>query len=208
MADSQSLIDDLDFAARIARDGAATPLLGGPYFLLWSGLLVPTLLAHGLALRQVLPVPETMLGLLWLGYGIAGGILSGILGRRRAAAAGANTFLNRLSRISGITLSVVIFSYVIALAIAVAWGTFGHDRFNLILPFAFGVQSFHLMLLGSLSGRSYLKRAAYLAGLTMVVTLVLNSDDIIYFIAAASAVFSMMLPGFLELRGEQQPGHG
>ena len=64
MTDPQTLIDDLDYAAQLARDGANTPMLGGPFFLLWSGLLIPTLLAHGLVLLGVIPLPVQMLGVL------------------------------------------------------------------------------------------------------------------------------------------------
>ncbi|MEE4244437.1 MAG: hypothetical protein V2I33_03440 [Kangiellaceae bacterium] len=199
----QQLLDDLDFATKLAREGANTPLLGGPYFLIWSGLLIPTLLIHGAIIDGLLPLSVNSIGFMWMIYVITGGVLSTIYGFQARAKAGVNSWLNRLSRTAGITVSVLIFSFAIAMTVAVAMGKFERQSFNLILPFAFALQTFHLTILGRLSQKNYLISASYFAATSMVVTLLLNDSNMIYYFSAVSVLLTMTLPGYLEIRDER-----
>ncbi|GFD90682.1 hypothetical protein KUL152_29080 [Tenacibaculum sp. KUL152] len=199
----QQLLDDLDFAAKLARDGANTPLLGGTYFIIWSGLLVPTLMLHGATIDGFLPLSSNYTGVMWMVYGIVGTLLSTIYGFKARAKRGTNAWLNRLSRTAGITVSVLIFSFAIAMSVAVAMGKFGKESFNLVLPFAFALQTLHLTILGRLSQKSYLISASYFAAISMVVTLIFNDQNLIYYFSAFSVLLTMALPGFLEIREER-----
>lgn len=199
----KQLLEDLDFATKLARDGANTPLLGGIHFIIWSGLLIPTLLIHGAIVDGFLPISGNSLGFMWLIYGVLGGLLSTIYGARARTKAGNNSWLNRLARTAGITASVLIFSFAIALTVAVIMGSFERQSFNLILPFAFALQTFHLTLLGRLSQKSYLTNASYIAAISMVVTLLFNGLNLIYYFSAISVLLTMTLPGYLEIRDEK-----
>ncbi|WP_338518953.1 hypothetical protein [Alteromonas gracilis] len=198
----QQLLDDLDFAAKLARDGANTPLLGGTYFIIWSGLLVPTLILHGATIDGFLPISANYVGLMWMAYGIVGTVLSTIYGFKARTKKGINSWLNRLSRTAGITVSVLIFSFAVAMTVSVAMGKFEKESFNLILPFAFALQTFHLTILGRLSQKAYLISASYFAAISMLVTLIFNDLNLIYYFSAFSVLLTMTLPGFLEIRDE------
>ncbi|MEM8940582.1 MAG: hypothetical protein AAGC91_00400 [Pseudomonadota bacterium] len=204
MDDKNALLADLDFAATLARDAANTPLLGGVYFLIWSSLLVPTLLIHGGVLQGWAPLDPSNLGMLWLGYAVIGITLSTAYGTLSAKKSGSNTFLNRLSRASGIVLCTLIFTFAAAISVAVGSGQIGIVAFNLILSFAFGLNAFHLAVLGALSGKRYLRWSALIAGIAMVLTVFYNQDSGVYFIAAVGVCLSMALPGILEVRAEHR----
>ncbi|MEM1191218.1 MAG: hypothetical protein AAGI72_21995 [Pseudomonadota bacterium] len=202
MDEKNALLADLDFAATLAREAANTPLLGGAHFLIWSGLLVPTLLIHGSVLQGWLPLEPSLIGVLWLIYAIVGVTLSTLLGVRLANKPGANTFLNRLSRASGIALCALIFTFAAATSVAVGTRQVGYEAFNLILAFAFGLNAFHLVVLGALSGKRHLWWCAFFAGAAMVFTVFYSQDSFVYFVAAFGVCLSMTLPGILELRAE------
>ncbi|MEM6483515.1 MAG: hypothetical protein AAF662_00825 [Pseudomonadota bacterium] len=204
MDDKNSLLEDLDFAATLARDAANTPLLGGVYFLIWSGLLVPTLLVHGGVVQGWVPLDPSSIGLLWLGYAVVGITFSTVFGMRTANRPGSNTFLNRLSRASGIVLCTLIFTFATAISVAVSAERIGFEAYNLILAFAFGLNAFHLAVLGALSRKRYLRWSALMAGVAMVLTVFYCQDPVVYFIAALGVCLSMTLPGILEVRAEHR----
>lgn len=204
MTDKDTLMADLDFAAKLARDGASTPLLGGTFFVIWSGLLVPTLILHGLTVSRYLPFPPEYIGLIWFAFGICGSVLTIIFDRKNRNKSGATTFLNRLGRQAGWSVNLLIFSFVAATALRVLLSEADWSSFNMILPVAFGLQALQMSVLGHLSGKKYLMRAAYLAGIAMVCTLILNHRVEIYYVSAICILFSMMLPGILEIKAERQ----
>jgi len=206
MTDNSTLLDDLDFAAKLAKDGAATPLLGGPFLLMWSALLIPTLIFHGLTLMDKTPLPIEKIGLVWFAYGLIGAVLSFILGATFIRKTGSNSFLNQLGRYVGLSTGLIIFAFAVAVVIAVQMGVLDNDGYNHIIPFAFGVSTLNLAVLGAMSRKSYLRAAAFIAGSMMVITLLLIRQPALYFVAALGVFLTMTLPGYLELRGETQHG--
>lgn len=203
---NDQLLSDLNFAAKLAKDGAQAPLLGGPFLLVWSGLLIPTLLAHGAILDGLISISTNKISMMWLLYGVLGGVLSLFLGVKRKTKPGNNSLLNRLSRTSGITLSVLIFCFAVVVSIGVSQGKLAPDTFNFILPFAFGMQAMQLVVLGYLSQKAYLIKSGYIAGLSMGLTLFFNTSNEVYYIAAASVLLTMTLPGYLEMKKEKFNG--
>lgn len=204
MTDNSELLKDLDFAAQLAKQGANTPLLGGKYFILWSGLLIPALVLHGLVVNGFIDLENSKIGLIWMGYGITGGVLSFLFGFLGSNKAGATTTLNKLSSRSGILVSIIIFTFALAMVVSVVVGTFSYSAFNLILPFAFGISAFHLGILGLIAKLNYLKFAAIVAWLGMVTALVFNQHPYLYFFVAIFVVFSQTIPGIIELKNEKQ----
>ncbi|MEW9798573.1 hypothetical protein [Alteromonas sp. CYL-A6] len=200
---NHKLISDLDFAAKLAKDAAHSPLLGGVFFLIWSSLLVPTLLLHGAAKAELFPLTGKGLSLVWLGYGVLGGLLSMLAAKRKREKSGVNSFVNRLSAISGKTLGLLVGVYALAVFTAVVGGILDPEAYNLILPFAFGIEALHLHILGSLSNKKYLSLAALGCGVAMIVTLLLNNHVTMYFLAALAVALCMALPGYIELKEER-----
>ncbi|MDA8708800.1 hypothetical protein N9M10_05425 [Hellea sp.] len=65
----EQILADLDYASSIAKDGANTPLLGGPIGLMWGCLVVPTLIAHGAIMEGLINLPQDKIGFIWMAYG-------------------------------------------------------------------------------------------------------------------------------------------
>jgi len=206
MTDKSALLDDLSFAAKLAKDGAQTPLLGGPFQLMWSALLIPTLIFHGLTLMGHSPIGIEKIGLLWFAYGLIGTVLSVILGKSHIQKNGANSFLNQLGRHVGISTGIIIFAFAITTVIAVHRDVLGTDGYNMIIPFAFGLSTLNLAILGAMSQRAYLRWAALIAGAMMVITLLLIRQPALYFAAAFGVFLTMTFPGYIERRAEMQHG--
>jgi len=206
MTDKSSLLSDLDFAAQLAKDGAQTPLLGGPFQLMWSGLLIPTLIIHGLILSERLPLTIDKAGLLWFGYGVIGTIFSIFLGKRAGRKLGSNSLLNRIGRYLGTSTGILVFAFAITTVFGVAMGKLDITAFNSIIPLAFGLSALNHAVLGGLTGKTYIRWSALIAGAMMVITLLLTRETAIYFAAALGVFLTMTLPGYLELRDESQNG--
>ncbi len=206
MTDKSSLLSDLDFAAQLAKDGAQTPLLGGPFQLMWSSLLIPTLILHGLILSERLPLTIDKAGLLWLSYGLIGTFLSVRLGKRTGKKLGSNSLLNRVGANLGISTGVLISAFAITTVIGVGMGKLDSTAYNSIIPVAFGLSALNHAVLGGLTRKTYIRASAVIAGAMMVITLLLTRETAIYFVAALGVFLTMTLPGYLEMRGESKNG--
>jgi len=87
----EQIIADLDYASAIARDGATTPLLGGPIGLIWGILISAALMGMWAILTRIINVPYNAIWIIWVG-----GFGSAILGKRIDNKAGANSVANRV----------------------------------------------------------------------------------------------------------------
>ena len=199
--DRTRLAQDLDYALDLARAGREAPLLGGPIGLMWTGLATVALTLHGLALVGVLRIPEPMLGLIWLAYGVVGTALSYGLGKRFANTPGARTFANRVSEATWTASGILIAAIAVSAVVAFSLGLFrDYTVFAFIVPFAFGVSSVSNAVLARITGHGYLKFAAWGAGVATVVTLMMATQPAMYLVAAAGVLVSGVIPSWIELR--------
>ena len=64
----EQIIADLDYASAIARDGATTPLLGGPIGLMWGILISAALMGMWAILTRIINVPYNAIWIICLLY--------------------------------------------------------------------------------------------------------------------------------------------
>jgi len=197
------LIADLEFASAIAKDGAHTPLLGGPIGLMWGCLLIPTLILHGSTLLGLTPLAIEQIGFVWAAYGVIGTVLSIILGRRISAKAGSASMLNRLSGALGTAMGILIFAYAITTVVLVLKNDMPSYLYNFIIVVGFALGCLHGTVLGALSQRNYLKYCGLISGVFMVICLLMVKQNEVYFVGAVGIVLTQIIPNIMEIRGER-----
>jgi len=194
--------ENLGYLKELAQQGANAPLLGGRIGLMWNILLIPALITHGLAITGRLNVPEDRIGMIWMAFGITGGILSVILARGLNNKPGSGSLGNRIESIVWPTTALLIFAFAISIGFAVGQNGSSTELFNMIVPFAFGIGTINMMLLGRITRQSFLTFAGLASGVFMVLTTVFIDSPNLYFLAAGGVVLSGILPGLAQMRKE------
>lgn len=192
---TQGAHEDLAYLKSLAESGANAPLIGGRYLLLWGGLSVLATIAHGLVLEGTLPLATRNVGVIWMVYGLVGGVTSAFLGRGLAGKPGARSAANRVSRAAWMTVGIGIFAYVLSLVLWTAVFNTPVVLFDSILTIAFFGYGFAFSVTAALSGLRWLYGPALLSGLAAIITPVLYGTSELYFLSAAAIALSAVLPG-------------
>jgi len=195
---------NLDYLKSLAEQGANTPLLGGRIGLVWTALLVPTLFIHGAAAAGMLNISENSVGMLWMVFGIVGGILSFILSRNLDKKPGSGSIGNKIESLIWPVQALLIFGYAIAAVLAINLNKAPLIIINTIMPFAFALGAVNLILLGRITQQSYLFLAGIVSGLFMLLTMVFITEPSIYFISAIGVFFTGVLPSIIQMRKEPE----
>ncbi|NNE57846.1 MAG: hypothetical protein HKN36_07035 [Hellea sp.] len=198
------IMADLAYVKSVAEEGRNAPLLGGRVGLMWTGLLVPTLIAHGLTAAGKTPIAPNQVGLLWLAFGIIGAVLAVFLIRSIKGKPGGSALANRIESVIWPTTSVLIFGYAIALGFAFGPADLPPVIFDTILPLAFALTAVNLMVLGKITDKGYMKLAGLISGLAMIACVFLIGNPAIYYVAAAGVFLTGVIPSLVQMRNEPQ----
>lgn len=197
---SDTLMQDLADATRIAREGEQAPLLGGPVGLMWAILTTIALMTHGAVLAGWIDIPVQMTGLIWATQGIVGTILTLILSRRISTKTGCHSFANRAAEGAWHSGGIMIATFAISLVVASFMGRTEIVDFNFIVPAAFAISAVINGLLAKLTGHGYLKFGAIMSGVATTVTLIMVREPEMYFVAGALLIVSGVIPSLVENR--------
>lgn len=196
------MLDDLKYAREIAEQGQFAPLLGGRIGLMWGCLLAPTLLIQGLILTGRLDVAPQFLGLVWMIFGIGGGLLTFILGRQIENKTGANSIGNRVEQAvwTGTTFMLMAIAFAVAYSVVVLGKD--HSLFDVIMAIAFGSQAVSYYVIAKISGEKmlYFPMIIALALSAIVMTMIGNPNS--YFIGAFGLIFTVIIPALTHLKNE------
>lgn len=193
----RQIAEDLDYVRTLAEAGRAAPPVGGRFMVLW-GLLVPAVMAtHWAIVTGRLDIPPQALLWMWIGMGVGGGLVSGLIGRAVDKAPGASAANNRMSSAVwgamplALTASFVgIFSAIQFLdAPLLLWNIIPGIALTLYGASYLAVSFFQKSGLGVFSGVASLITAAACFAL-------LERADI-YLIAAVGIVVSTLIPGLI-----------
>lgn len=197
---------DIGYLKSIAEEGRNAPLLGGRIGLMWTALLIPTLIIHGVTAMGKGPLAIQHIGALWLAFGIIGGGISILLARGLDKKSGANSIANKVEAFVWPITAILIFAYAIALTIGQVTTNISPLMFNSIMPFAFALSAVNLGVLAALTGKSYFKYSAALSGLAMIACTLLMARPEVYFVAAAGVLLTGVLPSLLQMKDEPRAG--
>jgi len=198
----ETALNDLDYIKTLAEDGANTPLLGGRIGLMWSCLLIPTLLVQGLILMQIINIPLNYIGFAWMVFGILGGVLTFILGKSLDKKPGAFSSINRTEQATWTATTIVMFGFAVSVAIGVLIMGKPYWLYDIILAFAFGTYVINYYVLANLSGQKQLYIPAIIAFVLMVIMMINIGNPIIYLIAAVGVIFTAVIPSLMSLKNE------
>jgi hypothetical protein len=196
------ILDDLHYARNLAEQGANTPLLGGRIGLMWGCLLVPTLLIHGLTLMGIVPMPQPYIGLIWLTFGLGGGLLTWILGRGLDDKPGANSVINRIEQATWTAATLMIFGLAIGVSYSVLMMSKPYWLYDVIMAAAFGTYVINYYVLAKLSGLTRLYIPMLMAFVLMVVIVVNVGQPWIYVLAAFGVLLTAVIPALISLKNE------
>lgn len=191
------IMADLDYASQLAKDGANTPLLGGPIGLMWGILLTLILGYQYLILAQKISLPPESLAIAWIAYGGIGGIGSTILGRQIDRMPGANSVNNRVETYVWIMFVGGIAAVVAGSILNMTLGEGDQTTWNTVLIFAFAGQGMAYGIIAKLAKEKVLHIASFLSFTFAAVVFMLIHDPIIYLIGSIGAIVTIVIPNLL-----------
>ena len=191
---------DLDFATRLAREGAHTPLLGGPIGLMWGVLIAATTLVQYLILEQVIALPLGALAVLWIGFGLVGGLGSWLLGRRIEAQPGAGSVANRVEGYVWTLFAGMLGALVVGIVLDLFVGGGGPTQWDFIIPVTFAGQGLAYGVVAKLTGLRWLHLARFAGFAFGALTMTAVGENVIYLIASVGAVLTVVLPSLRTMK--------
>ncbi len=193
---------DLEYLRSIAESGHRAPLLGGRFFIWWGVLAAIALLVHWSIISGKLPIPVSMLGLIWLAYGVIGVTGTRFLARGVRGKPGAGAAGNRAERAVWGAVTAAIFAYAIGAAITFAMGR-GHpilfDTIPLVAFIGYGIS---FSVTAALGGPGWMKPLAWLAWLAAAGGLYFAGTPELYLYASGVVLLLALVPGLVTLRQE------
>ena len=204
--DKKEALSDLDYLKTLAESGQKSPLLGGRIGLMWTILLVPTLIVHGLVETKTVDIPPQNIGFLWMCFGVLGGILSLILARGLERKSGAGTVANQAAATVWPFSTILIFTFAISIVVGTAFNQLPMNAFNFIMPLAFSTAAMSQAVLARMTGETFLRIASW-GGLVFVCLTAMFADrGEVYFISAFGVLLTGVIPSVIELRKEMAGG--
>lgn len=199
---STTALDDLSYVRSLAEEGRHAPLISGRIGLMWGVLLSITLLIHGLAAYGLAGFSIEYIGVLWLAFGVTGGILTAILRRTLKDKPGKSAINNRVEKAVWSASAIVIFTIAISIAISVAKNGHPYWLFDIIMAIAFGSHAINYYVLSKITGASALMVPSFIALTLCALMIIMLGSPAVYFIAAIGVVFTIILPSVSDIRKE------
>ena len=197
---------DLEYLRSVAESGRDAPLLGGRFFVWWGVLAAITLLVHWSVITGLLPVPTSMVGLIWLGYGVIGLAGTRFLARGLRGKPGQGAVGNRAERAVWRAITAAIFFYAAGTAVAAALGRGSPILFDTIPIVAFIGYGISFSVTATMGGPGWMKPLAWLSWLAAAGGLYFAGTPELYLYASGVVLLLALVPGLIILR--QEPAGG
>lgn len=200
MTEKDTLLADLEHASRIARDGAETPLVGGPIGLMWGILMTLTFALHYLIITQILPLSEWWLAILWGSFAVLGGLGSALLGTKIDKKSGSSSLMNRIEQYVWIMFSAALVSLAVGVLLNLILNNGSFQLWTIVLIAGFAGQGLAYGVTAKLTGHGWLHYAAFSSFTLAAITMSFYNDSIVYLIASVGSVFSIIIPSLLSMK--------
>lgn len=198
------LADDIDYLKDLAEAGDCAPSLSGRFALLWFGLAAVTLMVHWAILRGLIPgMTEQWVGLVWLVFGLVGGIGSYLIGLSIRDLPGQASAGNRVDRHTWKITALGLFLFAASIFTVVMLRAEATPLlFDMIMPTAFLTYAV-----------SYGATAAFTRGISrwlpvimslvfVVITILFVGSPELYLAACVGVVAVWSVAGYRQLREE------
>ena len=197
---SKDILADLEQASRIAREGAETPLLGGPIGLMWGALITATFTLQYLILEQILPLPDYSLAFLWIGFAVLGGLGVLVLGRKQGEKAGSRSAANRVETYVWTMFAGMMMTLAVGIILNQVLSDGTYRLWDIMVVIGFAGQGLAYGVVAKMSKLGWLHLAALAAFIMAAVCFVAYGQTLIYIIAAIGTVFTVILPSLKTMK--------
>lgn len=202
MVTGNSLSSDLAYVRDLAEAGQNAPLLGGRFLVMWGGLVTLAYTGHYLIATDAFGLPSFSYLVLWLGFGLVGGIGQYLLvAAMRDKPGGASTG-NRIQSVLWTTSGFFLFVYFVGLMTRVFFTGEGIEGFYWSVPMVLGLYGIGQFVTGAMTGSVALKFAGIAAFAGVLAATFLTGTEYIWLVGAASAFAAVFVPGLLMMRAE------
>lgn len=193
---------DLAYLREIAESGQKAASLGGRFFLWWGVLATIALLAHWAILAGVIGSDPSQVGMVWLAYGVIGGIGSSFLGRGLARKPGTGSVSNRAERAVWNGAGLTIFAYVIGTVAANLTGNSEVIIYDTIPLMAFAGYGTAFWATSSMGGPGWQRFLALGSWAMVIAGAFFVGKPELYLLCAGGVFLLSVLPGLVLIRQE------
>jgi len=195
--DKASLLSDLDYASRIAKEGQNAPLVGGPIGLLWGVLLTAVFFAQWGVLSGAFGLPQQSLLFVWIAFAVIGGGGSTYLGRKLNEKPGANSVANRVEQYVWIMFSAMLATLFIGAVLNMTLNEGSYQLFDLIMIVGFAGQGLAYGVVAKMSKIKILHLASFCGFTASAICFAFYGQVEVYLIAAIATLFTIIMPSVL-----------
>lgn len=196
----EQILADLDYASSLAKDGANAPLLGGPIGLMWGVLLALVFFGQWAVLSQMLVIPHSNIGWMWLAFAIVGGAGSMILGRKADQKPGANSFANRVETYVWIMFAGFMGTLFIGVILNMLLQKSSPQAFDFLVIAGFAGQGLAYGVVAKLTKLGWIHAASFISFAASALCFSMLGDINIYLVAAIACIFTIIIPSLISIK--------
>jgi len=196
------ILADLDYASTLAKDGAATPLLGGPIGLMWGVLMTAIFFGQWAILSKTIDLPQSSIGYMWIAFAIIGGLGSAILGRRIDEKPGANSVANRVETYVWIMFSGFMVTLFVGVIINMLLQKSGTETFDYLVIAGFAGQGLAYGVIAKLTNLKWIHAAALMSFMSSAMCFSMLGTVNIYLAASLAAFITVIVPSVISIKKE------
>ncbi|MGB3456038.1 MAG: hypothetical protein WBG08_08115 [Litorimonas sp.] len=194
---NETLIKDLEAASAIARSAEASPLLGKPFSLMWGLLLTLVLGLQYTLLEQIITAPLYWIAVLWIAFGVIGGIGNVVIGRRQDAMAGSNSTGNKVENSVWIMFAAVMATAFLAAIASIVLGLQDQTVWGLIVVFGFLGQGLAYGTTTRIQSSGIVTFSGIAALIAGAVALTVHDKTTVYLVGAIGSFVALVVPSLL-----------
>jgi hypothetical protein len=202
----RQLLDDLDFAAALAKDGASTPLLGGPMGLMWGIMLFAVFFLQWAILTQTLPVDQSNIAFLWVGFSTIGGIGSIIHNKNLKNRDGINSMPNKVEKYVWLMFSIMLISLFTGILANILFLDGSFILFGVMVAAGFAGQGLAYGLIAVISKLKWLRIISIISFVMAAICLALYNTVTVYLIGSIASLITVALPSLICMKIERKNG--
>jgi len=202
----EQILADLDYASAIAKDGASSPLLGGPIGLMWGILISATMLTQWAVLTKTINLPNSSLTVLWLAFVVIGGIGSAVLGQRIDKKPGANSVANRVESYVWIMFAGFAATMFVGAFLNILMQKSNPQIFDFLVVTAFAGQGLAYGVVAKLTNMKWIHIASFTSFTASALCFSMLGSHNIYIVASIAALITIVIPSVISLKKEAQNG--
>lgn len=200
----EQILADLDYASSIAKDGASTPLLGGPIGLMWGVLLTLIFFGQWAILSETLSLPPRYIGFMWMAFAITGGCGSALLGRRIDQKPGANSVANRVEAYVWIMFSGYMVTLFIGVILNMLLQETTSQTFDFLVITGFAGQGLAYGVVAKLTQLKWIHGASFASFTAAAICFSMLGGVNMYLFASVGAAITIIIPSLMTMKNETE----